>query len=41
MKAVRSHRFGGPEVLQYEEIPLPEPGPGAVRIKAWHPTGVW
>jgi NADPH:quinone reductase len=33
MKAVRIHRFGGPEVLQYEEIPLPEPGPGAVRIK--------
>jgi NADPH:quinone reductase len=33
MKAVSIHRFGGPEVLQYEDIPLPEPGPGAVRIK--------
>jgi NADPH2:quinone reductase len=33
MKAIRIHRFGGPEVLQYEDIPLPEPGPGAVRIK--------
>ena len=33
MKAIRIHRFGGPEVLQYEDIPLPEPGLGTVRIK--------
>jgi NADPH:quinone reductase len=33
MKAVRIHRFGDPEVLQYEDVPLPEAGPGQVRIK--------
>lgn len=27
MKAVRAHRMGGPEVLLYEDIPDPEPGP--------------
>ena len=34
MKAVRFHRFGGPEVLVYEEdVPRPTPGEGQVLIK--------
>ena len=33
MKAVRIHQFGGPEVLNLEEAPLPEPGEGEVRIR--------
>ena len=33
MKAVRFHEFGGPEVLRYEEIPEPEPGPGEVVLR--------
>ena len=33
MKAVRIHQFGGPEVLQYEEVPTPTPGPGEVLVK--------
>jgi NADPH2:quinone reductase len=33
MKAIRVHEYGGPESLSYEEMPLPEPGPGEVRVK--------
>ena len=33
MYAVRVHAPGGPEVLQYEEVPLPEPGPGEARVR--------
>jgi NADPH2:quinone reductase len=33
MKAIRVHELGGPDVLQYEEIPLPSPGPGQVVVK--------
>ena len=33
MKAVRIHQFGGPEVLQYEEVPTLTPGPGQVLVK--------
>jgi NADPH:quinone reductase-like Zn-dependent oxidoreductase len=34
MKAVRFHRFGSPaEVLQLEDMPVPEPGPGQVRVR--------
>ena len=33
MKAVRFHRYGGSEVLQYEEAPRPVPGPGQVLVK--------
>ena len=33
MRAVRYHRFGGPEVLVYEEVPDPEVGPGDVLIR--------
>jgi NADPH:quinone reductase-like Zn-dependent oxidoreductase len=32
MKAVRIHTYGGPEVLTYEEAPLPKPGVGEVLI---------
>jgi NADPH2:quinone reductase len=31
--AVRVHKVGGPEVLTFEKISIPEPGPGQVRIK--------
>jgi NADPH:quinone reductase-like Zn-dependent oxidoreductase len=30
--AVRFHQHGGPEVLRYEEVPIPTPGPGEVLI---------
>jgi len=33
MKAIRIHEFGGPEVLKYEEVPEPQPGPGEIRIR--------
>ncbi|MFC4585174.1 NADP-dependent oxidoreductase [Sphaerisporangium corydalis] len=33
MMAVRVHEFGGPEVLTYEEVPRPEPGPGDVLVR--------
>ena len=33
MKAVVFREFGGPEVLRYEDVPTPEPGPGEVLIK--------
>jgi NADPH2:quinone reductase len=33
MKVVRVHEFGGPEILRYEEVALPEPGPGEARVK--------
>jgi len=32
-KAVRYHKQGGPEVLQYEEVPVGEPGAGQARIR--------
>lgn len=32
MKAVYFHQHGGPEVLEYGEIPTPEPGPGEVSV---------
>lgn len=32
MRAIEITTFGGPEVLQLAERPLPEPGPGEVRI---------
>lgn len=31
--AVRYHQHGGPEVLQYEDVPVGEPGPGQARIR--------
>ena len=33
MKAIRIHNYGGPEVLQYEDAPRPEPGAGEVLIR--------
>jgi NADPH:quinone reductase len=33
MRAVRFHRTGGPEVLQVDEVSVPEPGPGEVRVE--------
>ena len=33
MKAVRFHEFGGPEVLRYEDVEIPSPGAGQVRIR--------
>lgn len=33
MKAVRIHAYGGPEVLRYEDVSVPEPGPGEVRVR--------
>lgn len=33
MKAVRIHEFGGPETLQLEDLPRPEPGFGEVLVQ--------
>ena len=33
MKAVRVHEHGGPEVLRYEEVPVPRPGIGEVLVR--------
>ena len=33
MKAIRVHQYGGLEALQYEDVPLPEPGEGEARLK--------
>jgi len=33
MKAIRVHEFGPPEVLKYEEVPRPEPGPGELLVR--------
>lgn len=33
MYAIRVHEFGGPEALRYEEVSVPEPGSGEVRVK--------
>jgi NADPH:quinone reductase len=31
--AIRVHRYGGPEVLHFEEVEVGDPGPGQVRIR--------
>ncbi len=33
MRAIQVHSYGGPEELRSDDLPLPEPGPGAVRVK--------
>jgi NADPH:quinone reductase-like Zn-dependent oxidoreductase len=33
MKAVRFHEYGGPEVLKVEDVAVPEPGAGEVRVR--------
>lgn len=35
MKAVRIHKYGGPEVLQYEDAPRPRPESGEVLIRVY------
>ncbi|OXL85824.1 NADPH:quinone reductase [Paenibacillus sp. SSG-1] len=39
MKAIRLHEFGGPEVLRYEEAPIPELKPGEVLVRV-HAVGM-
>jgi NADPH2:quinone reductase len=49
--AIRIHKTGGPEVLQWEEVELGEPGPGAIRLRhtavglnfidVYHRTGLY
>jgi len=39
MKAIRVHKFGGPEVLQLEEVPTPKPAEGQVLVKI-HAAGI-
>jgi NADPH2:quinone reductase len=49
--AIRIHKIGGPEVLQWEEVQVGEPGPGEVRIRqeavglnfidVYHRTGLY
>jgi len=39
MKAVRLHEFGGPEVLVYEDAPVPELKPGEVLVRV-HAVGI-
>lgn len=51
MKAIRVHKFGGPEVLTLEEFPIPQPGPGQALVKieasgvnfidVYHRTGLY
>jgi NADPH:quinone reductase-like Zn-dependent oxidoreductase len=33
MKAIRVHDFGGPEVLRYDDVAVPEPAPGELLIR--------
>lgn len=33
MKAIRVNEHGGPEVLSYEDVQVPEPGPGEARVR--------
>lgn len=39
MKAIRLHEFGGPEVLQYEDAPIPSLKPGEVLVRV-HAVGI-
>jgi len=39
MKAIRQHEFGGPEVLRYEDAPIPDIRPGEVRVRV-HAIGI-
>ena len=33
MKAIRQHEFGGPEVLRYEDAPVPDLKAGEVLVR--------
>ena len=33
MKAIQINQTGAPDMLKYEDIPQPEPGPGEARLK--------
>src|SRR3954452_6604274 len=33
MRAARIERFGGPEVVEIEDVPVPEPGAGEVLVR--------
>ena len=33
MKSIRIHTYGGPEVMQLEELPMPSPGPGEALVR--------
>ncbi len=39
MKVIRLHEFGGPEVLSYDEVPVPELKPGEVLVRV-HAVGL-
>src|SRR3989440_10787091 len=39
MKAVQIHAFGGPEVLQYEDVPQPQPKANEIMVRV-HAAGV-
>ncbi|MFI0775236.1 NADP-dependent oxidoreductase [Streptomyces sp. NPDC021212] len=39
MRAIRLHEYGGPEVLRYDEVPIPEPRPGEVLVRV-HAVGL-
>lgn len=51
MKAIRVHQVGGPEVLSYEEVAIPEPAAGQARVRleavglnyidTYHRTGLY
>ncbi|HEV2130856.1 MAG TPA: quinone oxidoreductase, partial [Longimicrobiaceae bacterium] len=51
MHAIVVHQHGGPEVLRWEEVETPEPGPGEVRVRieavglnfvdVYHRTGLY
>jgi NADPH2:quinone reductase len=32
-KAIRIHAYGGPEVMRWEDVPTPEPGPGEALVR--------
>ncbi|MEU0052568.1 NADP-dependent oxidoreductase [Streptomyces sp. NPDC006309] len=39
MRAIRLHEHGGPEVLRYDEVPIPEPAVGEVLVRV-HAVGI-
>ena len=39
MKAVRIHSFGGPDVLRFEDVPVPKPGRNEILVRV-HAAGV-